>query len=127
MGPSSTSPQGEQMHRHTGDHACCSHDHGADVSAQARAGGRIFKVSGLDCAEEVAVLKREIGPLVGGEDRLAFDVLNGRMTVADACAARARSRHHGRRQTHRHERQPLGAGPGRGWRATSAIGACRSG
>ena len=75
--------QGEQMHRHTGDHASCSHDHGADVSAQARAGGRIFKVSGLDCAEEVAVLKREIGPLVGGEDRLAFDVLNGRMTVAD--------------------------------------------
>ena len=32
------------------------------------------------------------------------------------CAARARSRHHGRRQTHRHERQPLAAGTGRGWR-----------
>ena len=61
-----------------------SHDHGADVSTQARPSGRTFKVSGLDCAEEVAVLKREIGPLVGGEDRLAFDVLNGRMTVAEA-------------------------------------------
>ena len=75
--------QGEHVHGHTGDHACCSHDHGADVSTQARVGGRTFKVSGLDCAEEVAVLKREIGPLVGGEDRLAFDVLNGRMTVAE--------------------------------------------
>lgn len=40
-----------------------------------------FKVRGLDCAEEVAVLRREVGPLVGGEDNLAFDVLNGRMTV----------------------------------------------
>ncbi|MGH6903062.1 MAG: heavy metal translocating P-type ATPase, partial [Geminicoccaceae bacterium] len=69
---------------HTGDDACCRHDHGADVSPQARPGGRTFKVSGLDCAEEVAVLRREIGPLVGGEDHLAFDVLNGRMTVAEA-------------------------------------------
>jgi Cd2+/Zn2+-exporting ATPase len=41
-----------------------------------------FKVHGLDCAEEVAVLKREVGPVVGGEDRLSFDVLNARMTVA---------------------------------------------
>lgn len=38
---------------------------------------------GLDCAEEVAVLRQAVGPLVGGSDRLAFDVLNGRMTVAD--------------------------------------------
>lgn len=41
-----------------------------------------FRVHGLDCAEEVAVLKREVGPVVGGEDKLGFDVLNGRMTVA---------------------------------------------
>lgn len=40
-----------------------------------------FRITGLDCAEEVAVLKREVGPVVGGEDRLAFDVLNGRMVV----------------------------------------------
>ena len=26
-----------------------------------------FRVQGLDCAEEVAVLRREVGPLVGGE------------------------------------------------------------
>lgn len=41
-----------------------------------------FKIHGMDCAEEVAVLKREVGPVVGGEDRLNFDILNGRMTVA---------------------------------------------
>ena len=44
-----------------------------------------FRIHGLDCAEEVTVLKRELGPLVGGEDKLGFDILNGRMTVsADA-------------------------------------------
>ena len=44
--------------------------------------GRAYKVRGLDCAEEVAVLRQTVGPLVGGADRLGFDVLNGRMTVA---------------------------------------------
>ncbi len=43
-----------------------------------------FKIHGMDCAEEVAVLKGEVGPIVGGEDRLGFDILNGRMTVAPA-------------------------------------------
>src|SRR5690606_1513829 len=45
-----------------------------------------FKIHGMDCAEEVAVLKREVGPVVGGEDRLGFDILNGRMTVTPASA-----------------------------------------
>lgn len=40
-----------------------------------------FKIEGLDCAEEVATLKSAIGPLVGGSDKLAFDVLNGRMML----------------------------------------------
>ena len=40
-----------------------------------------LKITGMDCAEEVAVLKREVGPVVGGEERLGFDILNGRMTV----------------------------------------------
>ena len=40
-----------------------------------------LKIYGLDCAQEVAVLKREIGPLVGGEQRLQFDILRARMTV----------------------------------------------
>lgn len=38
----------------------------------------------MDCAEEVAVLKRKLGPLVGGEDRLAFDILNGKLIIDGA-------------------------------------------
>jgi Zn2+/Cd2+-exporting ATPase len=76
----------EREHAHEHAHAdgpdCCHHDH-AEEMPPLRLRGRTFEVSGLDCAEEVAVLKREVGPLVGGEDRLAFDVLNGRMTVTD--------------------------------------------
>jgi Cd2+/Zn2+-exporting ATPase len=41
-----------------------------------------FKVNGLDCAEEVAALRREVGPVVGGEERLSFDLLGGTMTVS---------------------------------------------
>lgn len=40
-----------------------------------------FRIRGMDCAEEVAVLKQAVGPMVGGEERLTFDILNGRMTV----------------------------------------------
>jgi Cd2+/Zn2+-exporting ATPase len=43
---------------------------------------RQFKIRGMDCAEEVAVLKRELGPLVGGEDRLSFDILKAKMMVS---------------------------------------------
>lgn len=42
----------------------------------------VFKIHGMDCAEEVVVLKRAVGPVVGGEAYLSFDILNGRMTVA---------------------------------------------
>ena len=42
---------------------------------------RYFKIRGMDCAEEVAILKGEIGPLVSGEQNLTFDVLNARMGV----------------------------------------------
>lgn len=38
-----------------------------------------FRVHGMDCAEEVAILKRAVGPVVGGEGQLAFDILNGKM------------------------------------------------
>ncbi len=41
-----------------------------------------YRVHGMDCAEEIAILKREVGPVVGGADKLGFDILNGRMTVA---------------------------------------------
>lgn len=40
----------------------------------------------MDCAEEVAVLKREVGPVVGGEANLAFDILNGKMVVGPEVA-----------------------------------------
>ena len=80
------------MQEHQNHHHDDAHEHGADVCCapsvkvvpgpEFRA-GRAYKVRGLDCAEEVAVLRQAVGPLVGGSDRLAFDVLNGRMTVAD--------------------------------------------
>jgi Cd2+/Zn2+-exporting ATPase len=66
--------------------ACCSPGP-AIVAKTGFQGRRAFKVRGMDCAEEVAVLKKAVGPVVGGEDRLAFDVLNGRMTIADSAAA----------------------------------------
>ena len=43
--------------------------------------GRRFDVRGLDCIEEVRILRRAVGPLVGGDQALAFDPLNGRMSV----------------------------------------------
>lgn len=46
-----------------------------------------FRITGMDCAEEVAVLKREVGPVAGGEERLAFDVLSGKMTVTSGANA----------------------------------------
>ncbi len=41
-----------------------------------------LKIHGMDCAEEVAVLRRQLGPLVGGEEHLTFDILKGRMSVS---------------------------------------------
>jgi Cd2+/Zn2+-exporting ATPase len=45
-----------------------------------------FKIQGMDCAEEVEVLKREVGPLVGGESHLTFDILRGKMRVQSPSA-----------------------------------------
>jgi len=41
----------------------------------------VFRIRGMDCAEEVRELKRELAPLVGGEDRLRFDLLAGTLTA----------------------------------------------
>lgn len=46
-----------------------------------------FKIRGMDCSEEVALLKREVGPVVGGEECLSFDILNGRMMVTPTSGA----------------------------------------
>ncbi len=36
---------------------------------------------GLDCSEEVEALRREVGPVSGGTDRLTFDLMSGLMLV----------------------------------------------
>lgn len=45
--------------------------------------GRSFQVIGMCCAEEVAMLKSHVGPVVGGAEHLGFDLLNGRMIVLE--------------------------------------------
>ena len=48
-----------------------------------------FRIRGMDCAEECAILRSEIGPVVGGDDKLSFDILRGRMTVSGAASIAA--------------------------------------
>lgn len=43
--------------------------------------GYDFKIEGMDCAEEISTLKRELGPMVGGEEYLFFDLLNARLSI----------------------------------------------
>lgn len=75
------------MTKNDQNHGCCSAPDARqpqEAAADQRAAGdvrHIFVVEGLDCAEEVSVLRRAIGPIVGGDENLAFDVLNGRMMV----------------------------------------------
>ncbi|MGI3212703.1 heavy metal translocating P-type ATPase [Roseovarius tibetensis] len=73
-------------HGHKHDHnngGCC-----GDVPVgPVDAAGRSFQVNGLDCAEEVAILNKVVGPVVGGAENLAFDVINGRMTVLESTGA----------------------------------------
>jgi Cd2+/Zn2+-exporting ATPase len=40
-----------------------------------------LRIHGMDCAEEVSSLKRELVPLLDDEERLRFDLLNGKLTV----------------------------------------------
>lgn len=76
---------------HDHDHAASSPDtgtscYGGDAvppTQVSASDGRSFHVSGLDCAEEVSILNRVVGPKVGGAEYLAFDVINARMTVLD--------------------------------------------
>lgn len=42
---------------------------------------RAFRIKGMCCGEEIATLKAEIAPLVGGADKLTFDLLESRMIV----------------------------------------------
>jgi len=56
--------------------------------------GMTFKIEGLDCAEEVAILKNAIGPIAGGSDKLVFDILNGRMTLLPEADPVTEKKHH---------------------------------
>ncbi len=40
-----------------------------------------FRIKGMCCGEEVGLLKSEVAPLIGGEERLSFDLLRSRMTI----------------------------------------------
>ena len=40
-----------------------------------------FRIHGMDCADEVAILRREIEPIVTTAERLSFDILRGKMNV----------------------------------------------
>jgi Cd2+/Zn2+-exporting ATPase len=40
-----------------------------------------FRIPGMDCMEEIYVLKREIGQHVGGDENLNFDLFNKKMTI----------------------------------------------
>lgn len=61
---------------------CCSGAASAPVASTDQLNtGRSFRVNGLDCAEEVAILNRALGVAVGGTEHLGFDVLNGRMIL----------------------------------------------
>lgn len=44
----------------------------------------VFKIEGMDCAEEIAILKRELSPIVGGEEYLFFDLLNAKLSIKDS-------------------------------------------
>jgi len=74
----------EHQHSINSEGACCGSD--AIKSEAQEPGipsetGRAFQVNGLDCAEEVSILSRVVGPKVGGAEHMSFDVINGRMTV----------------------------------------------
>ncbi|GAM99004.1 lead, cadmium, zinc and mercury transporting ATPase [alpha proteobacterium U9-1i] len=64
--------------------ACASCVGGEAITAGAPAstpGTVVLKIHGMDCGDEVATLKRELASVVA-EERLSFDLINGRMSVA---------------------------------------------
>lgn len=76
----------DHTHSHENDGAVCTGSacEGIASVTSASNSGRSFQVSGLDCAEEVAILNKVVGPNVGGTEHLAFDIINGRMTILDS-------------------------------------------
>lgn len=132
-------PQADtQDHEHSAEGAGCCHAGGTASLAGAPAGDGgehrlIFKIRGMDCADEVAVLRREIGPLVGGGDHLDFDILNGKMMIAadvgvgSAEAIRAAVARTGMRAEEWRPDQPPSAPADEGRRRTQAAFTAASG
>jgi len=40
-----------------------------------------FRIKGMCCGEEVGMLRSEVAPLVGGDEKLSFDLLSSKMTI----------------------------------------------
>lgn len=60
----------------------CADDEALTAPAPAGAPGTVvLKIHGMDCGDEVATLKRELAGVVA-EEKLSFDLINGRMSVA---------------------------------------------
>ncbi len=51
-----------------------------------------FRIKGMCCGEEIGLLKSEVAPLVGGDERLSFDLLRSRMTVIGSLDANVMER-----------------------------------
>ena len=43
-----------------------------------------YKVYGLDCAEEVAIIKKQLRPLIPNEEDISFDLLNGKLIIKES-------------------------------------------
>ena len=73
-------------HDHCDGAACQDTAAVAETVSLAPQDGQAFRIHGMDCAEEVAILKRALADHVP-EDALHFDVLSGRMTVPEGVTA----------------------------------------
>jgi len=63
------------------DKTICCDPHTTNSSPKMDTSGLLFRIEGLECVEEVTILKQTLDPLVGGEEHLAFDLLHGRMRL----------------------------------------------
>jgi Zn2+/Cd2+-exporting ATPase len=46
-----------------------------------------FLIKGMCCGQEVGLLRSEVAPVVGGDERLSFDLLQNRMTISGSIDA----------------------------------------
>ncbi len=43
-----------------------------------------FRIRGMDCAEEITALEKEVGPVVGGKGHLSFNLITQKMVIENA-------------------------------------------